>query len=245
MKKETTFPQFPTFMPFVNRLEFDHKVLFMPFNRDGRVRIDLVNSMNDSGFTEAITMIRTALIDGVDRIYLIDGHNRVATASYLKIPFYGILLNNQFENVEQIVAFVAKRNNTHKAWDNWDYIRAFNYVGRVEYQKLIEVKSKSPFSVTTIASLLHGTRRGAIASIIRSGKFKVARPEETKRVLSFSAYLSKYKHMSNRMLISLDNVMGLDIFDAKKFETAYAKYCKSINSLNLDTFDDTFISWLK
>ena len=245
MKQQPTAPLFPTFMTFANRLEFDSKVTFMPFNRDAKVRVDLVNSMNESGFTDAITMIKTSLIDGTEKIYVVDGHNRVATASYLKIPFYGVLLNNQFNNTEEIVEFVAKHNNTQKAWDNWDYIRAFNYLGRAEYQKLIEVKSKSPFSVTTIASLLYGTKRGAIAGIIRSGKFKVARLDETKRVLSFSAKLSKYKHMSNRMLLSLDTVMGLDIFDADKFEAGYAKYCKSITKLNLDTFDDTFISWLQ
>lgn len=232
-------------MPFANQIEFANKVTFIPFNRDGKVRSELMRNMNLYGFVQPVLMIKTALLDGTDRIYLVDGHNRVATANYLKMPFFGILLPNKFNSVTEIVDFVSSLNSSQKPWSNWEYIRAYSYIGMSDYQNLLVMKSKSPFSVTAIACMLHGVGRFSIAPIIRAGKFKISRLAETTRVLDFSAKLSKYKPLTNRMVLSLDSVMTLEIFDEEKFETAYATYCESITKLNLDTFEETFISWLK
>ena len=47
------------------------------------------------------------------------------------------------------------------------------------------------------------------------------------------------------MVLSLNSVMSLEIFDINKFEESYAKYCHKIDKLSLDSFDKTFISWLE
>jgi len=236
----------PIALFFSSREDFDKKVNSMPFNRDGAVMPYLVRSMNKSGFVVPILMIKTNLIDGYDKIYIVDGHNRATTALYLNIPFFGFLLPNKFSNIEELVTFVSDLNSSQKAWTNMDYIRAFAHVGKKEYLDLIQVKSKTPYSFTTVATILSTPNgRNAQSSNLKKGDFKINRLKEAQEVFKYAGELSKYKPLSNRMVLSLTPVMALEIFDKKKFEEAYAKHCHKISKLSLDSFESTFISWLQ
>jgi hypothetical protein len=231
---------------FSSREDFDKKVNSMPFNRDGAVMPYLVRSMNKSGFVVPILMIKTNLIDGYDKIYIVDGHNRATTALYLNIPFFGFLLPNKFSNIQELVTFVSDLNSSQKAWTNMDYIRAFAHVGKKEYLDLIQIKSKTPYSFTTVATILCTPNgRNAQSGNLKKGDFKITRLKEAQEVFKYAGELSKYKPLSNRMILSLNAVMALDIFDKKKFEEAYAKHCFKISKLSLDSFENTFISWLQ
>lgn len=230
---------------FASREDFDKKVNSMPFNRDAKVRKDLINNMNKWGFTVPILLIKTNLLDGFDRMYIVDGHNRAVTALYLNIPFRGVLLPNKFSNVEELVEFVSSLNNSQKAWINMDYIRSYAHVGKKEYIDLIQVKSKNPYSITATAMILSSVNKNTQSENIKKGTFKITRLKEAKEVFDYAGELSKYKPLSNRMVLSLNAVMALEIFDKKKFEEAYAKHCHKINKLSLDSFESTFISWLQ
>lgn len=236
----------PTFVFFSSREEFDKKVNSMPFNRDAKVRKDLVDSMNKWGFTVPILMIKTNLLDGFEKIYIVDGHNRAITALYLNIPFFGTLLPNKFSKIEELVEFVSSLNNSQKAWINMDYIRSYAHVGKKEYIDLIQVKSKTPYSITAVATILSAaTAKRTNSDAIKKGAFKITRLNEAQEVFKYAGELSKYKPLSNRMVLSLNVVMALDIFDKKKFEESYAKHCFKISKLSLDSFENTFISWLQ
>lgn len=243
MKKEITMP---TIMPFLKKEDFYKKVNSMPFNRDGLVSPRLVRSINKFGFVVPILLIKTNLIDGYDKIYIVDGHNRAVTALYLNVPFFGILLPTQFSNVEQLVEFVSSLNSSQRAWTNMDYVRAFAHVGKKEYLDLIQVKSKTPYSFTTVATILSSPNsRSCKSESIKKGDFKVTRLKEANEVFTYAGELSKYKSLTNRMVLSLNTVMSLEIFEKKKFTEAYATYCHKINKLSLDSFESTFISWLE
>jgi hypothetical protein len=235
----------PITLFFSSREDFDKKVNSMPFNRDAKVRKDLVDSMNKWGFTVPILMIKTNLLDGFERIYIVDGHNRAITALYLNIPFFGVLLPNKFSRIEDLVEFVSSLNNSQKAWINMDYIRSFAHVGKKEYLDLIQIKSKTPYSVTAVAMILSSVNKNAQSENIKKGNFKITRLKEANEVFNYAGELSKYKPLSNRMVLSLNVVMALEIFDKEKFTEAYATYCHKINKLSLDSFESTFISWLK
>ena len=229
---------------FHNELTDKEQINFIPFNRTGRVRADLIKNMNKWGFTVAVVMVKTSILDGVEKLYVVDGHNRVTTARFLKIPFHGNLLDVKFNSVEELVDFISGMNNTQKAWTNYEYIAAFAHVGKTDYQNLIKFKSTVPYSITAMASMLYGATRYSISNVIKSGKFKIVKLTETKRTIDYAAELSKYRPLTNRMVLSLHNIMGLEIFDKQKFTEAYQKYCKQISKLNLDSFEETFISWL-
>jgi hypothetical protein len=230
---------------FKSREDFGKKVNSMPFNRDAKVVKELVENMNRFGFTVPILLIKTNLLDGFDRIYIVDGHNRATTALYLNIPFTGVLLPNKFSNLEELVEFVSSLNNSQKAWINMDYIRSYAHVGKKEYIDLIQIKSKTPYSITAVATTLSSVGKTAQSENIKKGNFKITRLKEANEVFSYAGELSKYKPLSNRMILSLNVVMALEIFDREKFTEAYAKYCHKISKLSLDSFESTFINWLQ
>jgi hypothetical protein len=230
---------------FPTREDFAKKINSMPFNRDPKVVQKLVENMNRFGFTVPILLIKTNLLDGYDRIYIVDGHNRATTALYLNIPFSGILLPNKFSNLEELVEFVSSLNNSQKAWINMDYIRSYAHVGKKEYIDLIQIKSKTPYSITAVATTLSSVGKTTQSENIKKGNFKITRLKEANDVFTYAGELSKYKPLSNRMMLSLNAVMALEIFDKKKFTEAYAKYCHKISKLSLDRFESTFISWLQ
>jgi len=230
---------------FPTREDFAKKINSMPFNRDPKVVQKLVENMNRFGFTVPILLIKTNLLDGYDRIYIVDGHNRATTALYLNIPFRGILLPNKFSNLEELVEFVSSLNNSQKAWINMDYIRSYAHVGKKEYIDLIQIKSKTPYSITAVATTLSSVGKTTPSENIKKGNFKITRLKEANDVFTYAGELSKYKPLSNRMMLSLNAVMALEIFDKKKFTEAYAKYCHKISKLSLDRFESTFISWLQ
>lgn len=230
---------------FKSREDFAKKVNSMPFNRDPKVVKELVENMNRFGFTVPILLIKTNLLDGFDRMYIVDGHNRATTALYLNIPFTGILLPNKFSNLEELVEFVSSLNNSQKAWINMDYIRSYAHVGKKEYIDLIQIKSKTPYSITAVATTLSSVGKTAPSENIKKGNFKITRLKEANDVFTYAGELSKYKPLSNRMMLSLNAVMALEIFDKKKFTEAYAKHCHKISKLSLDRFESTFISWLQ
>lgn len=236
----------PTAIFFSSREDFDKKINSMPFNRDGIVSARLIRSMNKWGFVVPILLIKTNLIDGYEKIYIVDGHNRATTALYLNIPFFGVLLPNKFSNVEDLVEFVSSLNSSQRAWTNMDYVRAFAHVGKKEYLDLIQVKSKTPYSFTTVATILSSPNsKSSKSESIKKGDFRITRLKEANEVFSYAGELSKYKPLTNRMVLSLNTVMSLEIFDKKKFTEAYAKYCHKISKLSLDSFESTFISWLE
>jgi hypothetical protein len=230
---------------FKSREDFGKKVNSMPFNRDAKVVKELVENMNRFGFTVPILLIKTNLLDGFDRMYIVDGHNRATTALYLNIPFTGVLLPNKFPNLEELVEFVSSLNNSQKAWINMDYIRSYAHVGKKEYIDLIQIKSKTPYSITAVATTLSSVGKTTPSENIKKGNFKITRLKEANDVFTYAGELSKYKPLSNRMILSLNAVMALEIFDKKKFTEAYAKYCHKISKLSLDRFESTFISWLQ
>ena len=115
-----------------------------------------------------------------------------------------------------------------------------------EYIDLIQIKSKTPYSITAVATILSGaTSKSSKSNAIKKGTFKITRLKEAQEVFKYAGELSKYKPLSNRMVLSLNVVMALEIFDKKKFEESYAKYCDKISKLSLDSFENTFISWLE
>lgn len=235
----------PRMIYFPNQEAFVGKVFFLPFNRDASAKKILAEKMKKHGFTQAIMLIKTDLIDGVMKIYVADGQHRALTAISMNLAFRGELLPNTFDTREALVMFVADHNNSQKPWSVTDYVKSFASVGLIEYINLIDIKKKSIFTFLTLATMLGSTNSRSISDPLKNGKFKICRKKETLKTLEYANELMKYKPLTNRMVISLHRVMSMSIFSKKKFTKAYENYASQLAKLHLDTFDDTFISWLK
>lgn len=220
------------------------KVKKLPFNREANYRRDLANSMNEYGWIGSITIVKTAAFGSLDD-YLLDGHHRGLTASALGIPILVHILHYQPETVADLVKLTAAVNSSQKKWVPMDYVRSYSYLNYPDYITLIAITATCPFTVTAVASMLHGYRsKGRISTILESGEFKVNLLEETKYSLDLAAKLSKYGRMSSRMALALHYVASLKNFKEEKFVNAYIKNYQIIRDLRLDDYSDIFQSWL-
>lgn len=220
------------------------KTIFeFPTNRDSSYREDLAESMRKWGFTVPIMVIKTKLVDGKLKTYIIDGHNRVKTAEFLDIKYFAFYVEQEFTSIVEIVEYIATLNNSQHPWGINDYVRVYSKVGFDHYQQLIKVRADWPYSFYTLAMLL-SNRPGGVTDALTSGSFKIMRYDSALSTLKFSGELSNYRKLTNRMLISLDKVMSLPKFDREKFKQEYSKHCGKLSDLKLDSFDDLFQSWL-
>ena len=235
----------PYMMMFPNLESFSGKVFMLPFNRDAFPKSILISKIKKYGFLVPILLVKTDVIDGVMRIYIVDGQHRALSCLSLNVPFYGILHDMKFKDKDELVEFVASLNSTQKTWNTNDYIKAFASVGLSEYHALIDVRKRCTFSYITLAQIYGNSNASLAANSLKNGNFKVQRKKEADKVLEYARELAHYKPSTNRMLLSLNRVMSISIFKKKKFTEAYAKYVHQLSKLHLDSFDDTFVSWLK
>ena len=228
---------------------FEKKLHLLPFNRKFSVRQDLLTSMNKFGYSVAATLIKTNLIDGTEKLFIADGQNRLATAMYLNLTAWGNIAPAKIETIEDLVAFVATLNSDQKPWTLQNYCQIFAYLGNKEYIKLLQIKDKTPYTVGTIACLLHGIRSsrspGNVGDKVKKGQFKVSHLQNTEYVLSLAAELSKYERLTSRMILALGALTGLTIFNESRFKRNYIKNAKKVKELKLDDYSEIFTSWVK
>lgn len=222
------------------------KLSIFPFNRDFKVRKELVDSMNKYGFEGAILLIKTDLITGVDELYIADGQNRAVTAAYLDISFYANISNCEFKDKTELVHYIASRNSTQRKWTNADYVHTYTYLGYPEYITLNRYVRNCPYTLNTVASMLTGFRsKGECPRVIMAGTFVAHLTKELDYSLSVAAKASEFGRLSNRMMRALHYVASLKTFDETKFLKEYKKQYKCIKELKLDDFTDIFTSWIK
>lgn len=219
------------------------KLFEFPKNRDSGYKEDIAESIRTHGFTCPIQIVKTNLVDGTMKLYIIDGHNRAKTAEFLDIEYKGYIIDNKFNTLDEIVRYMATINNSQTPWTVNDYVKVYAKVGFEHYQNLVKIKTEWPYSFYTLAMILSNKPNG-VTDALTSGSFKIMRYDSALSTLKFSGELSNSRKLSNRMLISLDKVMMLPKFDRSKFRAEYMKHCNKLSELKLDNFDDLFQSWL-
>lgn len=224
---------------------YNDSLNFLPFNRKYKVRKDLIESMNKYGWIVDAILVRTDLF-GEEKIFVADGQNRIATAMYLGITPKAKIIDGNFEEVKDLVYFVAGLNTTQKPWRTLDYVKNYAFLNIQDYIELLKITNSNPYSVNTNATMLYGYRsqRGGASIKIREGVFKINQKENTLQTLEYAAKLSKHVSMTSRMVLALHYVSSLNGFDFDKFEKQYIKNAECVKELKLDDYTDVFSSWL-
>lgn len=223
------------------------KLKLLPFNRECGPRSDLMNSMNKYGFIGTIILIRTSVVNGLDEVWIADGQNRAYTAAHLNIPFYGEIVRGNFENIADIVEFVASRNATQRKWQMSDYVKSYAHLQIEHYKILGRISKNSGYSLQTIATMLSSTNvkyGKTIDTAIKTGKFRISFLDKTLKTLEISAKASMYARMSSRMVTSLHCVSFLENFDEEKFLRKYANMVDTLKKLEIMDFVPMFQSWM-
>lgn len=222
-----------------------NKLQYLPFNRKYTVREDLINSMNQFGFTVPVILIESDIY-GSKEIYVADGQHRLATAMYLNIEAFGIVVKYNTKKISELVEFVASLNSAQKAWTLENYANSYAHLNLYDYVELLKIKNNTPYSVHLIASLLLGVRKsGAVAESIKNGTFKINHKDNALNTLSLAASLSKHEKVTGRMLLALNYVSNLREFNKEIFVEKFKENAKKVKELKLDDYTNVFTQWIK
>lgn len=223
------------------------KINHLPFNREYSVRQDLIKSMNQSGFIVPIILLNTDLVDGQEKLWILDGQHRCITAQFLNIPVIGEIIEpNNINSVEDIVQLVSSLNSNSKRWNLKNYAEAYNFLGFPDYRELLKVTHSCPYSVSTVGDLLngHANSKGGASKYIQNGTFKIVDKIGTVEAIRYAAELSSFERVSARMLVALKRTMGLKTFDKALFTKKYKENLNIIRDLKLEDYTNIFQSWV-
>lgn len=198
----------------------------LPFQRQASLRQSLVNSMKEHGFLGTIIMIRTSLIAGSDKLYIIDGQNRFLAANYLNLPITATILTIDTTK-EYLVKLIATLNSTGKQWVTEDYINAYAALGNTSYLGLINlVKECKKLSIGMIARVVTYKNPGNL----RRGLF-VLTDETVKAVKDMNDLLHKIPKQKVSDIEVLFKVVSSKKFDSDVFVSNYTKNIEVLTPL--------------
>ena len=225
---------------FTGRGEFEKYLHFLAFNRPYSVRPSLVESMKKHGWLSPILLLRTSIIDGVERLYIIDGQNRSMAAAFLDIPFCGVLYNKkELTTKEEIVDLVSLMHRTHKGWGLKNYVHAYATLGFKDYAILYNTFNKNPYAISSIANVIGGYIGKSDLSSVRNGSFKVKSLKLAQETIDMANNLDKL--MNGRMLVSFHKTRVLiDDFDFDKFKPNFESNYKALKASRYDDYFEIF-----
>lgn len=217
------------------------KLSHLPFNRNFKLRQSLVESIKVYGFIQPIITIKTNIVDGCIKTYILDGQHRAMAAQYLDIPFYAYELSNKVKSTTELVELVAKLNNSAVAWKIEDYAVAYASLDIQDYKELLQVNSKYGYTLPVIANMLEGSINTKKSNdTVKLGTFAIKAMDVTIETLNLGR---KTKRMNTRMLMAFHKLrLTNDNFEFNKFKKNFEE---SYEMLKNESYDDYYNVFLK
>lgn len=219
------------------------KLSMLPFNRDFSARPSLVKSMQKHGFIVPAVACWSDAIDGTLRLYILDGQNRCASAAFLNIPFYVAILDVRPTTKRELVALVAKMNNSAVPWNLKVYSQAFASLGMSDYVTLNKLHHIHSIPLSVLSGMLSGKGanqvRTTASNDIKEGTFKINALNHTKKTIDLIGKLGK--PMSGRMVSAFHNVrLTVDKFNFQTFKSNFLSNYQIVEEKSYDSYVDLF-----
>lgn len=152
------------------------KFAILPMNRsiDSKHVQTMIASLREQGCVRAVQCCKTNLIEGIEKLYIIDGQH-LATALEREgqpIPY----IVRSIDSEEDLIRKMAYLNNSSKSWDLMNYINAWKMI-RPDYMKLFKWKNMYDIEITMLAII--GVNNAAFkynTRAIKTGTFKITNP---------------------------------------------------------------------
>lgn len=163
----------------------------LPMNRDidSKHVQKIIASLRKQGCIRAVICCKTNIIEGVEKLYIIDGQH-LATALEREgqpIPY----IEYQISSEEELVERMAYLNNSSKSWDLMDYVNAWKML-KPDYMKLLKWKNMydlEPTMIAAIATLTPSIRYST--QPIREGSFTVTNDKTEEMCKCFNDIILK------------------------------------------------------
>jgi hypothetical protein len=193
---------------------------YLPMNRnvDSKQIEALVQSIREMGVTRQVICIKTDLIDGELKTFIIDGQHLVHACQRENLPVEYRYI--EIQNEDQIVMKMAFYNNSSKSWKLMDYVNAWLYI-HPDYLTLKRYKNLYNLEPLMIAGICNNSDSYngvyAASDLIKNGNFRVTNPKAEEMCKDFSDLFIKIgkadrwvKHNFLRVFIQAYNSKNYD-----------------------------------
>jgi hypothetical protein len=166
------------------------KFSILPMNRelDPPHVQKMLKSANLMGVIRPITACRTNIIDGIMKLYIIDGQHLATSLASLNMEIPYIVID--VEDEKDLIHKMAYLNNSSKSWALLDYVNAFKMI-YADYGKLIKFKNMYNIEPLMLAMISMNCSLTASSKLIKSGEFKITNPNTEDMCKLFNDFFIK------------------------------------------------------
>jgi len=162
------------------------KFAVLPMNRgiDSKHVQKMIASLRLQGCVRVVQCCRTNIIEGEEKLYIIDGQH-LATALEREgqpIPY----IETEVTSEEDLIEKMAYLNNSSKSWDLMNFINAWKMI-RPDYMKLFKWKNMYDIEITMLAAI--GINNAGIRNTtasIKTGNFQITNPKAEEMCKAFN-----------------------------------------------------------
>lgn len=194
----------------------------LPFQRQAILRATLVKSMTKYGFLGSILMLKTSIIDGVERLYIVDGQHRFLAAQYLNLDVKADIIES-VTTKDELVKLISTLNSTGVKWTSMDYINAYAALGMKEYIDLINVCKKCT-KLTALATIkiIRDACVKPLNANIKTGELLLSK-ELIDAILELNTLLHHIPKLNVLNMIGIYRTIISGKYDRKTFITNFNK----------------------
>ena len=185
----------------------------------------MVNSIQKlMNIIRPVICVSTSCLEGVKRLYIIDGQHLFTACTRIGCSFPMITLYS--ESKEEIVEWIAQLNNSSKSWCLTDYINAWKSLqGKEDYIILLNAINTFDLETRIVASCYTNKRVEESTKLIKKGNFKILNKEKGDSIL---------KDSSDLFSVLKGNRESRDF--VKSFMNSYISWRYTISSYNHNKF---------
>lgn len=193
---------------------------YLPMNRviDAKQVEALVQSLRKIGVRRSVMCIKTDLIDGELKTYIIDGQHLLHACQREGVPVRYEYV--EVTNLDDIVHTMAFYNNSSKSWKLMDYVNAWLYI-HPDYLTLKKFKNLYNLEPLMIAGICNNSDSYngvyAASDLIKNGEFRITNKNAEVMCKDFSDLFIKIgradrwvKHQFLRVFIQAYNSKNYD-----------------------------------
>lgn len=186
---------------------------------------EIESSMKKWGFTSVINVIKTNVIDGTAKFYILDGQHRFAAAMRLKIPVQFQI--KELDTKKQLVEFIADLNTNFKGWGTSQFLDIWSGLNIKEYLKLTKVFQETGFQISPLIEAY--TFSGSMVDF-RTGKLVFPNEKQSDELIKQLSELNQYLPSKAFIRRSIIRLMRHENYNHAKMLKAVKFYTESIGA---------------
>lgn len=162
-----------------------NSIHFLSFNRDiDWDHVDEIgHSIDEFGVFEFIKVVKTACIDGTERIWIVDGQHTFWALVMRGMPIEYVII--QVEDKKEVVRLISVANNKRKPWNNKNYLDAWLSIHDPMYDRLGYWVKEEKFPLFLALFIISGKTSKVAIKDFRDGNLDADETVDFEKILRF------------------------------------------------------------